>query len=105
MKPTDRVQLGITHGGSTFVRLIFNNGDGMALGSLAPCDQVGFINRVIAEAVAAERERWKDWVPLPQDMSGFDDPDCDECTKECIRESCVMHGVECPEYLNPEAAK
>jgi len=69
MKPTDRVQLGITHGGSTFVRLIFNNGDGMALGSLAPCDQVGFINRVIAEAVAEERERCaaiRDYLANPE---------------------------------------
>ena len=69
MKPTDRVQLGITHGGKTFVRLLFDDGDSLAIDALAPFEQVAFIKRVIAEAVAEERERCaaiRDYLANPE---------------------------------------
>ena len=39
------------------------------------------------------------WVPHPSEMSGWDDPDCDQDLAATIREACELHGVDVPEHL------
>lgn len=41
----------------------------------------------------------KSWVPMPWDISGWDDPDCPDDVKELIREACEIHRVAVPERM------
>lgn len=44
-------------------------------------------------------DQLKTWVPHPSEMSGWNDPECDNDTAAVIREACETHGVDVPEHL------
>lgn len=45
------------------------------------------------------------FVPRPERMSGYSDPDCPDEYKPAIRLACEFHGVAVPEHLRAEKEK
>jgi bifunctional enzyme CysN/CysC len=64
-------------------------------GSFAMGDEVA----VLPSKKTAKIAQLLTWVPHPSEMTGWDDPECDDETAAIIREACEIHGVDVPEHI------
>ena len=65
-----------------------------AAGRTRYAGQEPYLDEVLVAEIERLRAQLLNWVPLPQDMSGWGEPDAPDETIALIREACEVHAVE-----------